>query len=233
MKKTLILTCMLLGIGGFSNAQTGSRCNYAPTIKAIVEKTDSMGLLFRRIQSSHADQWQNFIKTAKSEKGLQAFELFGADKEYFAKEYNQLHERIGKELLQLVKEVDPGNQLPDDKFSAIVEDAFDCFIADKAAIDLREVAGTAGREAPGGIGTELGPCDQALRSCVSDAREVRMQSLNACGVTGTSFLIALRTLLGSWIGGGAALVCYISASLIYNGSIDMCLLDYTHCVRGY
>lgn len=222
---------MLLGIGGFSKAQTGSRCNYAPTIKAIVEKTDSMGLLFRRIQSSHADQWQDFIKTAKSEKGLQAFELFGADKEYFAKEYNQLHERIGKELLQLVKEVDPGNQLPDDKFSAIVEEAFDCFIADKAAIDIREVAGTAGRQAGGDIGTQLGPCDDALRSCVSHARDVRIQSLTACGVTGTGFLLALKNVLSSWITGGGAFLCYMSASLVYNSSIDACLDAYVECMR--
>lgn len=230
MKKIIIFSVMLAGSLGLVKAQTGSRCHYAATIRAIVEKTDSIGLFFRRLQNSQADQWTDFLKAAKSEKGLAAFEVCGNEKETLSKEFSQLHEGIGKELQHLIKQVDPDNQLPDEKFAAIVEEAFDCFIADKAAIDLKEVAGTAGREAPGDIGTQLGPCDNALRTCVSNARDVRMQTLNACGVTGTGFLIALKRLLSSWIGGGAALLCYISASVVYNGSIDVCLMDYVECL---
>lgn len=229
MKKTFIFSLLLLGSLGTVNAQTGSRCSYAATIESFVKKTDSMGLFFRKIQASHADQWADFVKTAKSGKGLEAFEVCGADKESLAKEYNQLHERIGNNLQQLIKEVDPDNQLPDEKFTTIVEDAFNCFLADRDAIDLREVAGTAGRFAPGDIGGQLGPCDQALRGCVSDAREIRLQSLNACGLTGTGFLLALKKLL-NWISGSAAFICYMSASLIYNSSIDSCLEAYIDCL---
>lgn len=230
MKKTILLSFILAAATASAEAQTVSRCTYADPVKKIIEKTDSLGLLFRQMQQHNKTAWSEFVKSAEAGKGLTAFDTYGSAKENWARDYMVLHEGVVAELRQLVKAVDPDDRLPDDKFLAVIKEAFDCFIADKPAIDLKEVATIAGRQAPPDIGTQLGPCDQALRACVADARDVRLQSLNACGITGTSFLLALKKILASWISGGAALLCYISASVVYNGSVDVCIGNYIDCM---
>lgn len=230
MKKTFILLFLLATGAGITRAQETSRCAYAGSVATIFQKTDSMALLFRQMQQSKTGNWQDFIESAKADKGLGSFERFGDEKETLAGVYNHLHEGIVKELRILVKQIDPDDRLSDEQFLSTVKNAFDCYNSDKNAIHLKEKAVLAGRLAPDDIGNQLGPCEIILRGCISDAQTVRLNSLNACGVTGTGFLLALKKLLSSWIGGGAALFCYISASVVYNGSIDNCFSNYVDCL---
>ncbi|HEY6063376.1 MAG TPA: hypothetical protein VIV35_07185 [Chitinophagaceae bacterium] len=228
MKKTLNFLIFSFIISVHNNIFSQKLSGYCPQkeiIKEVCKAGDSLARFMDNMKkTSSGAAWSQFIADAGSGPAV-AFNNFGERGRNLRDTFNLLGNDLDLHTRSLITAINPGGSLTGQQVRDSIVSLISCYYADPVENNVKKLLADAGGPVPELL--DGGPCEIAMRSCLSSAASTHASQLIACGF-GTTNIIKW---LGGWWGAGAGLVCLIGVEVTYNNAKWTCFGNYCDCVH--
>lgn len=219
------MLCGLAALQGMAQKLTAGDCEVKTPIREVVRSTESLALFFSNIKSEYSDDtWLAFQERAQQSPGLSAFEVFGARTEELRNSYTVIATTMEQSMLNYIAVIDPAGTRSDEMLLAEFKRDMNCFVRDPVQNNLDSLLLGSGFVLPD---NPPGPCEDALRNCLSTARSEYLERAWGClSFTGGGLL---RTLVRGVLRAGSFLVCEAIAGEQHAQAFNSCLSGYGNC----
>ncbi len=208
----------------FSQVLSGY-CPQKEITRELCKAADSLARFMDNIKKTTSESaWSQFIEDAASGPVV-AFNNFGDRSRNLRDTFNLLGNNLDIQTRSLITALNPEGSLTGQQLRDQIVSRVSCYYADTVENDLKKLLTDAGGPVP--LLLDPGPCEIAMRSCLSSAASTHTSQLVACGFgTGN-----IWKWLGGWWGAGAGLLCLIGVEVTYNNSKWTCFENYCDCVN--
>lgn len=229
MKKLIgFLFLGFAAVQGMAQKLTAGDCNTHVPIREVVRATESLGVFFNEVKSEASnDVWQAFQERAQQSPGLSAFDVFGERATQLRNSFVQIATTMEQQMINYISVVNPDGNRSDEAILTDFKKDMNCFISDPVKNSLDTLLKGAGIILPD---NPPGPCDEAMRNCMSVARSEFLDRAWSClSLSGGGLL---RRLVGGIISIGSLLICESIAGQQHYDAVMSCLASYNHCRRS-
>jgi hypothetical protein len=228
MKKTVFLLMITLFISSrnniFSQSLSGN-CPQKELTKEFCKATDTLARFMDAVKrSSPEGVWEKFVADATLGSAA-AFNNFGKRGADLKNSFDLLGNDLDKNAFSLIAAIDPNKTLTGEQVKETMISMVKCYYADPVENDIKKLVREGGEPVP--LKLDSGPCEIALRSCLSGAASAHNSQLIGCGFGSGG----IWRWLGGWWGLASGLLCLIAVENTYNGAKLTCGVNYCDCAH--